>query len=37
VIICYGELNHLRSSLKNAILGVADKAFKSTGKEETSA
>ena len=37
VIICYGELNHLRSSLKNAILGVAEKSFNQAGKEESSA
>ena len=37
VIICYGELNHLRASLKNAILGVAEKSFNQTSKEESSA
>ena len=37
VIICYGELNHLRSSLKNAILGVAEKSFNQAGKEESRA
>ena len=37
VIICYGELNHLRSSLKNAILGIAEKSFNKAGKEESRA
>ncbi len=37
VIICYGDLNHLRSSLKNAILGVAEKSLIEAGKEESSA
>ena len=37
VIICYGELNQLRASLKNAILGVAEKSINAIKKEQEKA
>jgi len=37
VIICYGELNQLRASLKSAILGIARNSFDTLDKEEGSA
>ena len=34
VIICYGELNQLRASLKSAILGVAEQSLSSMRKDQ---
>ena len=34
VIICYGELNQLRASLKSAILGVAEQSLNATKKDQ---
>ncbi len=34
VIICYGELNQLRASLKSAILGVAEQSLSSMKKDQ---
>ena len=37
VIICYGELNQLRASLKSAILGVAEQSLSAMKKGEEQA
>ena len=37
VIICYGELNQLRASLKSAILGVAEQSLSAMKKDQEQA
>jgi len=37
VLICYGELTELRSSLRQAMLDVSQKAFSLPDSEETNA
>ena len=37
VVVCYGDLNELRASIKNAITGVSESSFESKGMEESNA
>ena len=37
VIVCYGDLNELRASIKNAIIGVSKTDFELNEKEESNA
>jgi hypothetical protein len=37
VIVCYGDLNELRASIKNALIGVAKSNFGEHEKEESNA